>query len=65
MRAARIACGFPIFTAFAAEEFDEGDDIPYPAAEEKKPEPKKTYSEDEYGYGERREKSGYRDMIIN
>ena len=49
----------------AAEEFDEGDDIPYPAAEEKKPEPKKTYSEDEYGYGERREKSGYRDMIIN
>lgn len=46
-----------------AEEFDDGEEIPLPAAPEKKPEPKKTYSEE--SYGERREKSGYRDMIIN
>jgi len=46
-----------------ADEFDEEEDIPLPAVEERKPEPKKTYSEE--SYGERREKSGYRDMIIN
>ena len=46
-----------------AEEFDDGEEIPLPVAPEKKPEPKKTYSEE--SYGERREKSGYRDMIIN
>ena len=39
------------------------EDFPLPPIEEKKPEPKKTYSEDYYG--ERREKNSYRDMIIN
>ena len=44
-----------------AEETEE--DFPLPEVEEKKPEPKKTYSEDYYS--ERREKNSYRDMIIN
>ncbi len=56
-----------------ADEYDEEEEIPLPQAEEKekKPEPKKSYSSDEGGYGgygsygEQREKSGYRDMIIN
>ena len=39
------------------------EDFPLPPIEEKKPEPKKTYSEDYYG--ERREMNSYRDMIIN
>ncbi len=49
-----------------ADEFDDGEDVAYPASEEKRQDPpKKMYSEDEYSYGERREKGGYRDMIIN
>ena len=39
------------------------EDFPLAPVEEKRSEPKKTYSEDYYG--ERREKNSYRDMIIN
>ena len=50
-----------IIKMLEAEETEE--DFPLPEVEEKKPEPKKTYSEDYYS--ERREKNSYRDMIIN